>query len=68
MVSAVIAAYVYLRVMVMMWLAKPASAASRRVGMTGRLALGVSVFAAVVLGVLPSAVLRVAETLVDFAR
>ena len=68
MVSAVIAAYVYLRVMVMMWLAEPASAASRRVGMTGRLALGVSVFAAVVLGVLPSAVLRVAETLVDFAR
>lgn len=68
MVSAVIAAYLYLRVMVSMWLAESSSSTPHRVSLTGRLTLGATVLVTVVLGVLPSGILRLAETFTDFAR
>ena len=68
MISAVVAAYLYLRVMVSMWLAESASVSPHRVSITGRLTLGTAVAVTLVLGVLPSGVLRLAETLTDFAR
>jgi NADH-quinone oxidoreductase subunit N len=43
MVSAVIAAYLYLRIMVSMWLADPVSDAPRTVTIAGRMTLGVAV-------------------------
>ncbi|MFM7046553.1 MAG: NADH-quinone oxidoreductase subunit N [Actinomycetota bacterium] len=68
MISAVIAAYLYLRVMVSMWLAESTSDSPHRVSITGRLTLGTAVAVTLVLGVLPSGVLRLAETLTQFAR
>lgn len=68
MVSAVIAAYLYLRVMVSMWLAEPASDAPRRVGVAARVALTVTVGVTLVIGVFPSVVLDLGDSLTALAR
>jgi NADH-quinone oxidoreductase subunit N len=63
MVSAVIAAYLYLRIMVSMWLAEPASAAPRTVTIAGRMTLGIAVAVTLVLGVLPTWLLNLSDSL-----
>jgi len=57
MVSAVIAAYLYLRIMVSMWLAE-SSSARRTVSFAGRVTLAAAVAITLVLGVVPDVVLR----------
>ena len=68
MVSAVIAAYLYLRVMVSMWLAEPASVAPRTVTIAGRLTLGAAVAITLVLGVLPTWLLNLGDSLTRLVR
>jgi len=62
MVSAVIAAYLYLRIMVSMWLSESSSA---RIPLrpVARLTMFVTVAITLVLGVLPTFVLRLSDTL-----
>jgi NADH-quinone oxidoreductase subunit N len=67
MVSAVIAAYLYLRIMVSMWLAEPSSA-RRTVSLTGRVTLAAAVAITLVLGVVPTYLLRLSESLTSLAR
>jgi NADH-quinone oxidoreductase subunit N len=70
MVSAVIAAYLYLRIMVSMWLAEPDSAASSPAVLTlpTRVVLVASVVITLVLGILPSFVLDLGDSLTALAR
>jgi len=67
MVSAVIAAYLYLRIMVSMWLSESSSA---RIPLrpVARLTMFVTVAITLVLGVLPTFVLRLSDTLIFFIR
>jgi len=67
MVSAVIAAYLYLRIMVSMWLSESSSA---RIPLrpVARLAMFVTVAITLVLGVLPTFVLRLSDTLATLVR
>ena len=67
MVSAVIAAYLYLRIMVSMWLAEPSSA-RRTVSLAGRVTLAAAVAVTLVLGVVPTYLLRLSESLTSLAR
>jgi len=67
MVSAVIAAYLYLRIMVSMWLSD-SSSPRISLGLAARLTMLVTVAITVVLGVLPSFVLRLSDTLATLAR
>jgi NADH-quinone oxidoreductase subunit N len=69
MVSAVIAAYLYLRIMVSMWLAEPdSSAPATTLSLPARVVLVVSVAVTLTVGVLPSVVLDVADSLTALAR
>ena len=70
MVSAVIAAYLYLRIMVSMWLADrdPSATPLGPLSFASRMVLVVSVAVTLVLGVLPSFVLDLNETLAFLAR
>jgi NADH-quinone oxidoreductase subunit N len=69
MVSAVIAAYLYLRIMVSMWLAEPDSSTRAAVlSLPARVVLVVSVAVTLVVGVLPSFVLDLADSLIALAR
>ena len=73
MVSAVIAAYLYLRIMVSMWLSEPrpdAPVASMPYGlsMSSRITLGLAVAITLVLGMLPTWLLDVGDSLSSFAR
>ncbi len=68
MVSAVIAAYLYLRIMVSMWLAEPVTVAPRTITIAGRLSLGVAVVITLVLGVLPTWLLDLGDSLTSLAR
>lgn len=70
MVSAVIAAYLYLRIMVSMWLADrdPSATPLGPLSFASRVVLVVSVAVTLVLGVLPSFVLDLNETLAFLAR
>ncbi|MEY3977996.1 MAG: NADH-quinone oxidoreductase subunit NuoN [Actinomycetota bacterium] len=70
MVSAVIAAYLYLRIMVSMWLAEPDSSASSATVLTlpMRVVLVASVVITLVLGILPSFVLNLGDSLTALAR
>ncbi len=69
MVSAVVAAYLYLRIMVSMWLAEPASETPTvRVGFAGRVSLGISVAVTLVLGVFPSILLGLEDLGTRLAR
>jgi NADH-quinone oxidoreductase subunit N len=67
MVSAVIAAYLYLRIMVSMWLAEP-SGARRTVSFAGRVTLAAAVAITLALGVVPTYLLRLSESLASLAR
>jgi NADH:ubiquinone oxidoreductase subunit 2 (subunit N) len=53
----------YLRIMVSMWLAEPASAAPRTVTIAGRMTLGIAVAVTLVLGVLPTWLLNLSDSL-----
>jgi NADH-quinone oxidoreductase subunit N len=69
MVSAVIAAYLYLRIMVSMWLAEPdSSAPATTLSLPARVVLVVSVAVTLTVGVLPSFVLDLADSLIALAR
>ena len=73
MVSAVIAAYLYLRIMVSMWLSEPASggatsAVARKLSLPIRVTLAFAVVITLVLGVLPTWLLDVSDSLTSFAR
>ncbi len=68
MVSAVIAAYLYLRIMVSMWLAEPVSVTPRTITIAGRLTLGVAVIITLVLGVLPTWLLDLGDSLTSLVR
>jgi len=67
MVSAVIAAYLYLRIMVSMWLSDSPSPRIS-LGLAARLTMLVTVAITLVLGVLPTVLLRTAESLVGITR
>jgi len=67
MVSAVIAAYLYLRIMVSMWLSD-SSSPRISLGLAARLTMLVTVAITLVLGVLPTVLLRTAESLVGITR
>jgi len=68
MVSAVIAAYLYLRIMVSMWLSESAAPAPLSFGRVSRFAMLLSVVVALVLGVVPSVLLRLSGTLTALTR
>jgi NADH-quinone oxidoreductase subunit N len=73
MVSAVIAAYLYLRIMVSMWLSEPradAPVASMpyELSMSSRLTLGLAVVITLVLGILPTWLLDVGDSLTALVR
>jgi len=68
MVSAVIAAYLYLRIMVSMWLTEPVSEEPRRVSVAARVALTITVAVTLVLGVFPAVVLDLRDSLTALAR
>jgi len=73
MVSAVIAAYLYLRIMVSMWLSVPASseaisALAPKLSLPLRVTLVSAVAITLVLGVLPTWLLDVSDSLALFAR
>lgn len=68
MVTAVIAAYLYLRIIVSMWLSEPKEASRLQIGVAERTVLAVVVVITVMVGVLPSGILRLADTLTFFAR
>ena len=69
MVSAVIAAYLYLRIMVSMWLADPDSSTNAiALSLPARVVLVVSVAVTLVVGVLPSLVLNAGDSLTALAR
>jgi len=67
MVSAVIAAYLYLRIMVSMWLAE-SSSARRTVSLAGRVTLAAAVAITLALGVVPTYLQRLSESLTSLAR
>lgn len=68
MVSAVIAAYLYLRVMISMWLAEPTSDEPHRMRLSARVALTMAIAVTLVLGVFPSVVLDLGDSLTALAR
>jgi len=73
MVSAVIAAYLYLRIMVSMWLSEPASggaisAAAHKLSSPIRVTLVLAVAVTMALGVLPTWLLDLSDSLTPFAR
>jgi len=68
MVSAVIAAYLYLRIMVSMWLAELTSVAPRTVTIAGRTTLGIAVAITLVFGVLPTWLLDLGDSLTSLVR
>ena len=76
MISAVVAAYLYLRIMVSMWLSPASSAGdssttSARLispSLPSRLTLGIAVVVTLVLGVLPTRLLDLSDTLASLAR
>ena len=61
MVAAVIAAFLYLRIMVSMWLAEGDGVGVRQISQSNGLVIGVSTVAAVVLGITPNLLLGLAD-------
>ena len=68
MVSAVIAAYLYLRIMVSMWLAEPATTERLELSFAARLTLGLAVAITLIVGVLPSRLLDLSDSLALLVR
>jgi len=58
MLAAVIAAFLYLRIMVSMWLSEGTASREVSVAFSTRLAIGMCVGASIVLGILPSLLLQ----------
>jgi NADH-quinone oxidoreductase subunit N len=67
MVCAVIAAFVYLRIMVSMWLSDSASADRVLVPMLSRVAIGLAVASTLLIGFLPSLILDLTSNLAELA-
>ncbi|MFA5775162.1 MAG: NADH-quinone oxidoreductase subunit N [Ilumatobacteraceae bacterium] len=67
MVSAVIAAFLYLRIMVSMWLSAPTSEAPVRIPTASGLAIGIAVAITLVVGFIPGWLIDVARDLAQFA-
>lgn len=69
MVSAVVAAYLYLRIMVSVWLAEPASSSQPvRIGTAGRVSLALAVATTLILGVFPSILLDLKDLGTNLVR
>jgi NADH-quinone oxidoreductase subunit N len=67
MVCAVIAAFVYLRIMVSMWLSDSASTEKVSVPMLSRVAIGLAVAVTLLIGFLPSLILDLTSNLAELA-
>ncbi|MFM8776603.1 MAG: NADH-quinone oxidoreductase subunit N, partial [Actinomycetota bacterium] len=67
MVCAVIAAFVYLRIMVNMWLADRTDTTTLVVPTLSRISIGVAVVVTLVVGFLPSLVLDLGSNLAELA-
>ena len=67
MVCAVIAAFVYLRIMVSMWLSDAASSTSVKVPLFSTIAIAIAVSVTLVIGVLPSLLLDLTSNLTQLA-
>ncbi len=67
MVCAVIAAFVYLRIMVSMWLSDAASSASVKVPLFSAIAIAIAVSVTLVIGLLPSLLLDLTSNLTQLA-
>ena len=67
MVCAVIAAFVYLRIMVSMWLSDAASSTSVKVPLFSTIAIAIAVSITLVIGVLPSLLLDLTSNLTQLA-
>ena len=63
MLTAVIAAFLYLRIMVSMWLSEPASTEQREIPTASGIAIAVTVAITLVVGFVPSALLDFASQL-----
>jgi NADH-quinone oxidoreductase subunit N len=63
MLAAVIAAFLYLRIMVSMWLSEPASTERREIPAASGIAIAVTVAATLVVGFIPSLVLSAAANI-----
>jgi NADH-quinone oxidoreductase subunit N len=63
MLAAVIAAFLYLRIMVSMWLSEPASTERREVPTASGIAIAVTVAVTLVVGFIPSLVLGAAANI-----
>jgi NADH-quinone oxidoreductase subunit N len=63
MLAAVIAAFLYLRIMVSMWLSEPASTERREIPTASGIAIAVTVAITLVVGFIPSALLNLAEVI-----
>jgi NADH-quinone oxidoreductase subunit N len=63
MLAAVIAAFLYLRIMVSMWLSEPASTERREVPTASGVAIAATVAVTLVVGFVPSALLRFSNLL-----
>ena len=68
MVSAVIAAFLYLRIMVSAWLADPSDADAEPVPVMSGLAIGMAVAVTLVIGVYPDLLLDLTDALGQYAR
>jgi NADH-quinone oxidoreductase subunit N len=63
MLAAVIAAFLYLRIMVSMWLSEPASTERRTIPFASGIAIAATVAVTLVVGFVPSALLNFASQL-----
>jgi NADH-quinone oxidoreductase subunit N len=63
MLAAVIAAFLYLRIMVSMWLSEPASTERREIPAASSIAIAVTVAVTLVVGFVPSLVLGAAANI-----
>ncbi|MEO8362844.1 MAG: proton-conducting transporter membrane subunit, partial [Ilumatobacteraceae bacterium] len=68
MVSAVIAAFLYLRIMVSMWLNPPANDAPLSIPIASGLAIGTTVVITLVVGFVPGWLIDTAHDLAQFAK
>jgi NADH-quinone oxidoreductase subunit N len=69
MVAAVVAAFLYLRIMVNMWLASPAEGAEQvRVPLSAGVAIGAAAVFTVAVGVFPGWLIEAADTVTQYAR
>ena len=68
MVAAVIAAYMYLRIMITMWFDDAVDAAPIPIPFSAGLVIGLTVAMSMLLGLMPSRLIGAADTVLEFAR